>query len=152
MKKLTQQQLHCLIERYFNAETSQAEEQQLRTYLANGKYAFTAEVEDALAVMSVQRRSTRIRSSRFIAPLSRVAAAAVVGVIAVIGVHQFTAGGTHAESYAYVGGKYTEDTKVLNQIMASQLSDLADQMQQSQDAFDDQLSDLSEAMQQYENK
>jgi hypothetical protein len=151
MKKMTQQQLHSLIERYFNAETSQAEEQQLRTYLANGKYAFTAEVEDALAVMSVQRRSRR-QSSRFIAPLSRVAAAAVVGVIAVIGVHQFTAGGTHAESYAYVGGKYTEDTKVLNKIMASQLSDLANQMQQSQDAFDDQLSDLSEAMQQYENK
>lgn len=149
MKKMTQQQLHSLIEQYFNAETSVSDEQRLRTYLVRGKYKLTPEVEDALAVMSVQHRKARAHRSRFTAPLRWAAAAAVAGVFVVVGVKQFSSA-PQAMSYAYVGGRYTEDKEELNSMMDRQMSELAEQMQQSQQQFDDQLADLSEVMQQYE--
>lgn len=150
MKKMSQQQLHSLIERFFNAETSVAEERKLRTYLAFGKYNLTPEVEDALAVMSVQRKRKQARPTHFIAPLKWAAAAAVVSVIAIVGINQFSEP-TQTVSYAYIGGKYTNDSKVLNKLMNEQINDLAEQMQLSQDNFDSQIAELSEAMQQYEN-
>jgi hypothetical protein len=153
MKKMSQQQLHTLIEKYFNAETSVADENLLRNYLACGKYSLTPEVEEALAVMSVQRprAHSRLKPTHFVAPLRWAAAAAVIGVIVAVGIKQYYTP-VQNEGYAYVGGKYTNDAAVLNHMIDAQVSELAEQMQLSQQSFDDQLSDLSQVMQQYENK
>jgi hypothetical protein len=53
-------------------------------------------------------------------------------------------------NYAYVGGKYTNDAQVLNSLMTSQVNELAEQMEQSQQAIDSPLSELSEVMRQQE--
>jgi hypothetical protein len=149
MKRFTQTQLHALIERYFNAETSVAEERDLRLYLAKGKYSLTEQVEEALAVMSVQQPRARSKANHYAMPMRWIAAAAVIGIIAVIGVKHQNSVDT-GMNYAYVGGKYTNDAQVLNSLMTSQVNELAEQMEQSQQAIDSPLSELSEVMRQQE--
>jgi hypothetical protein len=78
-----------------------------------------------------------------------IAAAAVIGIIAVIGVNHQNSVDT-GMNYAYVGGKYTNDAQVLNSLMTSQVNELAEQMEQSQQAIDSPLSELSEVMRQQE--
>ena len=149
MEKMTQNRLHSLIERYFNAETTISEEKALRAYLAEGKYKLTPEVEEALAVMSVTRCVKRARSHH--AAIKWGIAATVAGVLALTGVMQFQHMQAPA-SYAYVGGRFTEDKAELDRLMNSQVSELAMQMRQSQEEMSSQIAELSEVMQQYENE
>lgn len=153
MNKLSQTQLHRLIQRYFDAETSVAEEKQLKAYLASGKYKLTAEVEDALAVLSVPRRteSQSSRRSSVAASVKWIAAAAIL-VFAFVGVTEYVQLTDEQPTYyAYVGGRYVDDRDKVDRLMQSQLDDLSDLMTQSQNAIDGQLDELSEMMQQFDN-
>lgn len=94
---ISQQTLEELIERYFDATTTEVEEECLRVLLESGRYHLTAPVREAMALMSVcavarsrnerSERRNRRRKALSIAASVAVAAVAAAGVIFGVNTH-----------------------------------------------------------------
>lgn len=118
-----------LIERYFEATATKAEEARLRAILADPDTPATPEVEEARAVMgytTLQKTIARpAEQPRHKMPWHTIASiAASVAVIAAIGFHFSTNGGTHPEATIYAQGKISHSTDDALAIMDRQLGAL----------------------------
>ncbi|MDD5871070.1 MAG: hypothetical protein PUC77_06250 [Bacteroidales bacterium] len=125
-----------LAERYFEAETTEAEETALRRFLATE--AATAEFDDLRAVMGfavVGRRRVARRHRRRTA-IRWAAAAAVVAVIVAM---PFAMSNSNEVYVAYVGGeKITDRDEVVNQMHSAMAQVLTD----DGDSFESQMDDI----------
>lgn len=136
--------LESLIARYFEAETSEAEELYLRTALASGRYPLTPTVREALAVMSltavaVQRRKKRARL--------RVmgAVAAVAAVIVTIGAWHYTSVRSN-ECVSYIAGTRVTDRDAVMNIIASDLACMGDAQAEMEADVVEQINSFSDIL------
>lgn len=141
---LSQQQLEMLIDRYFDAVTTEAEEYELRCALAAGQYSLTPKVRQALAVMSLTavRRSRRSAGRRHSSRFAYYAAAALTGaaLLAATWAYKPKADSRSPlvadECQAYIAGRATSDPKVVMNMMANDLALMAE----ASDAFAQEIS------------
>lgn len=148
---LNKEQLHRLIERYFNADTTVDEEQTLRTELATSSLNSPV-IDEARAVMGfslVQPAEIKHAAKRY--PWMRAAASiAILATIAIAGSH-ISNRNTPAECFAYVDGeKITDKSTVLN-MMFEGLSNVADAAAESQEQALSSFENLVSAMEQIES-
>lgn len=136
--------LHQLIERYFDATATSAEEAELLRDLADPTLT-SPEIEEARAVIGFfaverSRKTTRRRHL----PAGWQRAAAAVAIAAVCGVALFTMPGRDTKQpdrcVAYVGDTEVTDSRMVMAMMRSDLSDLGEASADVRDDFGDQLS------------
>lgn len=117
-----------LIERYFEATATRAEEARLRTILADPSTPATPAVEEARAVMgytALQKAITGPSDRRRTMPWRTIASiAASVAVVAAIGFHFSATGGPQPEATIYAQGKISHSTDDALAIMDRQLGAL----------------------------
>lgn len=118
-----------LIERYFEATATKAEETRLRAILADPHTPATPEVEEARAVMgytTLQKAIARpTEQPRHKMPWRTIASiAASVAVVAAIGFHFSANGGSQPEATIYAQGKISHSTDDALAIMDRQLGAL----------------------------
>jgi outer membrane murein-binding lipoprotein Lpp len=107
-------------------------------------------VEDALAVMSVERHHS-VATHSYLPTVRWVVAASICGIALLTGIAHIRQM-PETTCYAYIAGQYVDNRAQLDQLMSSQISELAEQMEQSQAEMDSQVSELSAMMQEYEQE
>lgn len=124
-------QLHKLIERYFNADTTVDEERLLKIELAHTHYSSPL-IDEARAVLgySLSRPTATITRPvrRFRASITRVAVAASIVIAAIIPVSIAIGNGSDDDnitSYALVDGNKITDNETIDEMMRRNLSMLA---------------------------
>ena len=153
---MNRDQLHILIERYFNAETTIEEERRLAEELL-ALPPGDPEADETLAVMGYARRPAttakptpaKKRSGR--KPLRRIiAGAAAAAALAIAASAVFTESGdpkpTSGECIAYVNGRRIDDEKAVMNIVAAQLGEMGDVADDISMQMENDFSDIREAM------
>lgn len=118
-----------LIERYFEATATRAEEARLRTILADPSTPATPAVEEARAVMGYTALQKAIAGpsdhrSRIMPWRTIASIAASVAVVAAIGFHFSATGGPQPDATIYAQGKISHSTDDALAIMDRQLGAL----------------------------
>ncbi len=131
-----------MIDRYFEAETTECEEVLLKNYLVHGKYRMTRVVKDALAVMSLSA-TVAARKKRCHSIWYGVGIAASLAVVAIVGAHllkgeeqdvcEMYIAGLHVPGHEWVADKIQADLREVNEasekaadMVGSELSDFMD--------------------------
>lgn len=138
------EQIHNLIDRYFEGETTLDQERQLRQLLATTTDD-SPDIAEARAVLGVTKKIAGSRRrpyfKRFV--VSSVAASVIVAVLiggAVLSRQQTQ----HPVMMAYVGGEKTTDTDDVLAIMHSQLSSISTADREVNAEIDAQLTVMSD--------
>lgn len=153
---MNRDQLHNLIERYFNAETTTEEERLLAEKLLAIPPG-DPEADEALAVMGYARASAspagKISAGRKTGrkPIRRIiAGVAAAAALAIAASAVFTESGdlgpASGECIAYVNGRRIDDEKVVMDIVAAQLGEMGDVADGISMQMESDLSDIREAM------
>lgn len=139
-------ELHKLIELYFEGRTTLQQERNLREVLASMSAPYSPEVESALAVMgyaSVMQpvaETRQIRNRRWMP-----AAAAAVSLLVVVAITWMLTGSRalHEDNIcvAYVGGVKISSTEQVMEMMNAELSSIST----AQDGLDNELLEQREA-------
>lgn len=130
---MNREELHNLIERYFNAETSVAEECILRRELANSALHGDPLADEARAVMgfaigspaAVERRPHKHKSIPSFYQWRNVAAA-IVALAATASIMIGAIRHPNGECVAYLNGERISDRQTVMRLMFSDLGDMAD--------------------------
>lgn len=153
---MTDKELHILIERYFAAETSIAEERQLRKVLASHSAPVGTDslIDEAKAVMSVpavigeplpatSSRPTR-KTLRFAAPVwwQSAAAVAIIAVLAT-GIIHINRSTPRGECVAYLNGREISDRDAVMNMMFNDLSEMEAASASLQHEISDDFSDIA---------
>lgn len=142
---MNEKELHILIERYFDGDTSVTEERRLLDALLSHPPGDRA-VDEALAVMGYARVSGPAEmTARSLYRRIMTAAAAVLLVISAVGVFFLTTShtsGTQSECYAYVGGERIEDRDQIESIMKVQMCDMGDAADEVEKQLAEDLGDF----------
>ncbi len=143
---ISQATLEALIERYFEAETSEFEEECLRQLLAGGNYRLTRPVQEAMAVMSLCAKQ-RIGSRRPKRTAARWAAvAASIAVLAAVGIALPKAQQPQPDvCVAYITGVEVNDSEAVMSIIQSDLECMSQAAQSVE--IDNQLNDFKDIIQ-----
>lgn len=149
---LNQEQLHRLIERYFNADTTVNEERVLLTELAT-THLDSPVINEARAVMgfSLSHRSVHKPVAKRRPWLRAAASVAVLATIAVTGYRASLNSYTTAECFAYVDGERITDKSTVLSMMFEGLSNVADAAEESQEQALDSFENLVWAMEQIDS-
>lgn len=138
-------QIHQLIERYFDATTTEAEERQLRHLLATTKF-LTPEIEQARAVIGFYAASKEInqKKRKRTINLPRIAAAVVIAAVSATAATLFFSGNeTENRCIAYVGGVEITDQDHVLSIMHEDLQLFEDAADNIEADLDNELSILA---------
>lgn len=147
-------EMYRLIRRYFDGETSSADESRLRSLLSlSGDRS--DDVEEARAVMGVfatarniGRKAPANERRRFLmTPLSAVASIAVLLVVS-IGVATRSEASDFDKCYASVGGRVINDRQTIEAIVSEDLASISEASQSVNESVADDLSILRESMKQ----
>ena len=124
-------QLHNLIERYFDATTSLDEERQLKQELANTRLSSSL-IDEAHAVLgySLSRPTVAVTRPvrRFRSSVTRVAVAASIVIAALIPISIIIGNGSgedNCTSYALVDGNKITDNETIDEMMRRNFSMIA---------------------------
>lgn len=128
-------QLHNLIERYFDADTSIDEERRLKHELTHTHHSSTL-IDEARAVMGYSVSKSPAKDSPAIKPykqkrlLAAVSIAASIAIVAIAVTTAFShlnpAPADVTESYAFVDGTKITDDNTIAEMMAAHLNIIAD--------------------------
>lgn len=143
--RLTQAELEALIARYFDAVTTEEEEDTLRHALATGKYQSTPPVKGALAALSlasVGRRQKRIRQNR-IALVGRVAA---ILVVAAVGAAWLMNSDRQKVCETYIAGTKIEDKKMVMSMISNDLACMTEASEDFAPQIEEQFDDISKLL------
>ena len=139
--KLTDEQLCQLIDRYFEAETSLEEEALLRRMVAHRTEPQFNAIRAVLGYASAKRRASAERCRR---SLLRVAtAAAVVAVVASVGIGIAHGHSVDGACYAMVGGTRINDEAQVVALMQGSLGDIGDAAAEASAGIESQFSDFA---------
>lgn len=137
---LTQNDLETLIERYFEAETSESEEALLRNSLMQGNYRLTPQVREALAVMSLSAYSAgRRRRHRSFYSIAGIAASLAIIVSVALHVHHARNAGM---CEMYIAGVQVSDRVAVMKAIEADLKELSDASAASDDVIGCELSEF----------
>lgn len=138
-------EIHKLIELYFDGLTTLEQERQLREALASMEAPYSPEVESAMAVMGYTSVMRPVTKSKLRKPARWMpaAAAAVSLVVAVAIALMFTGRGLYNENscVAYVGGVKVSSPEQVMELMDSELSSIS----KASDGFDNEVLEQKEA-------
>lgn len=146
------EQLNTLIERYFNGETSVAEERILRDELAASQLG-SPEINEARAVMgySIAQRNTHHKANNRRVWLRAAASLAIIATLTVTAYRLNLNDHISTQCFAYVDGqRITDNDQVIN-MMFEGLSNVADAADESQLQAISSLEDLVSAMNQLDS-
>lgn len=136
---LTQKDLERLIDRYFEADTSESEEALLRSCLAHGRYRLTPEVREALAVMSLSAYAAGRRRRRSFYSIAGIAAS--LAIVASVAMHVH-----HAQNAGmcemYIAGVQVSDRARVMEAIEADLKELSDASAASGDVIGAELSEF----------
>lgn len=118
-------ELESLIARYFEAETTEAEELHLRAALASGRYPLTPAVREALAVMSLTAVAARRRKKRTRLRAVSAAAAAIAALTVSVGAWHYTSTRSNV-CVTYIAGTRVTDRDAVMSIIAADLACMGD--------------------------
>lgn len=122
--RLAQKDLESLIDRYFEAQTSESEEVLLKNYLAHGRYRLTPDVVDALAVMSLSASAASKRHRRrTLASLVSIGASLAIVTTAALHMHtdnnhgvcEMYIAGVQVSGSEWVSDKIQSDLKIVSE-------------------------------------
>ncbi len=152
---MTDKELHLLIERYFEAETSIAEERELRKALASHSAPVGTDplIDEAKAVMGVTAvisapqsatSSRPPRKTRRLAPPVWWQSAAAVAIIAILvtGIIHINRA-PRGECVAYLNGREISDRDAVMNMMFSDLSEMEAASASLQNEISDDFSDIA---------
>lgn len=140
---MNRDELHILIERYFDGDTTPEEEKSLLATLLSMPPG-DEEADEALAVMGYARLKPRkeiaVRRRNF----TGIAAAAVAMVLVAFGLTLYfsTPHIDAGECYAYVGGERIESEEVIRALMADQLEEMSEASEDVSRQITDDLDDF----------
>lgn len=148
--------LYSLIKRYFEGETSSADESRLKSLLSRSEDR-SEEVEEARAVLGVfatsrvlmKRTATtgRKRIHRFFAPLGAVASVAALLVMS-IGVATNTRASDLNKCYVSIGGHVINDRNTVEALVIADIASIAEASQSVDKSVTDGLNLLGESLEQ----
>lgn len=142
---MNEKELHILIERYFDGDTSVTEERRLLDALLSHPPG-DREVDEALAVMGFARVVVPAEmTARRLFKRIMTAAAVVLLVISAAGAFFLTTSQSSApqsECYAYVGGERIEDKNQIESIMKIQMCDMGDAADEVEKQLAEDLGDF----------
>lgn len=153
---MTDKELHLLIERYFEAETSIAEERELRKALASHSAPVGTDplIDEAKAVMGVTAVISEPQSAISARPprkTRRLAhpvwwqSAAAVAIIAILvtGIIHINRSAPRGECVAYLNGREISDRDAVMNMMFSDLSEMEAASASLQNEISDDFSDIA---------
>ncbi len=138
--RLAQEDLEVLIERYFEAETSECEEVLLKKHLMYGKYKLTPAVKDALAVMSLSARCATCKSSHSVIR-NVMGIAASLAIVLSVSMHLDSVADTGV-CEMYVAGVHVSDRASVMAKMQADLREASDACDSSRGVVESQLSEF----------
>lgn len=137
--EITQTKLEELINKYFEAQTSEAEEKFLREYLGSGKYAVTPEIEAILAMFSLRsqeiKKYRKQRTKKFWIETASIAAS--VALVISIALHfsirqnnicEMYIAGVECSDHNIIMQNIENDLALMNQITSANDNLVADQL------------------------
>ena len=133
---LTEQRLNQLIERYFDGETTAADEAMLRRELATNRWhsSIADEARFALGYFSMTKPQVETRRKSW---ARRLAAAACIGLLLTMGIMMLNA--RLGQCVAWVGGQPIDDQEQVMNLIASDLGSMGDASDELQQNMFDQL-------------
>ena len=136
--------IKLLIDRYFDATASLEEEAELRHAVASCNDAEFDEIRAVLGFMAVKRGKQRKINRRHSMLTASVAAAAVVAVVAFIGLGDFGSGDVHSPGtcYAMVNGSRIDDEAQVLSLMQAGLSDICSEASDANGYIESQFNEL----------
>lgn len=156
-ERLDQTQLETLIRLYFDAATTEDEEDALRRALAAGDCELTPTVREAMALMSLdatRRRHAAEQRGAELRPRRRravyAAAAVLVGAAVVAAAWAYrptraaTIGSQTEICRTYIAGRCIEDRDVVMNVMAGDLAVMAEASREFADGMDSQINEISD--------
>lgn len=146
----TIEQIHQLIDAYFDAQTTTEEETLLKQILANVDVS-TPKIQEARAVLGLfaYKRKNNIGKKRFSFRFKRVLKyAALIAVCAVIGitVTNKIIESESTKNMAWIGGKVVTDEDVTLNLLNEQLQDIATANENTFDMVAENFNDVSQAL------
>lgn len=156
--------IHYLIDRYFEGETSLAQEQELRRLVATQSESADPAIREARAVLGyfaegrhadeqpmeeqpTEKLYVGKRTGRFI-HVSRIAGiAAAIAVVAIIGVKLHGLGSATSDCYTYVGSRCITDRDAVEAAIFSDLKAVSEASENVEDEITDDINLLHEALQ-----
>lgn len=116
-----------LSQRYFEAETTDEEESQLRQFAATTRDADFDELRAVMGLMAVARQKPK----RHVAPLRYIGMAASLLMVLGLSVFFATQQTSEPEYIAYVGGKRITDAQQVMQLMQSSMEEFSTEIDAS---------------------
>ena len=146
----TIEQIHQLIDAYFDARTTLEEETLLRQILANVDVS-TPKIQEARAVLGLfayNRRNTAGKKKLAVQFKRIIKYAAIIAVCAVIGVTVTNKiiEGESTKNMAWIGGKVVTDEDVTLNLLNEQLQDIATANENTFDMVAENFNDVSQAL------
>ena len=138
--QLTDAQLRQIIDRYFEAETSLEEEALLRRMVAHRTEPQFNAIRAVLGYATAKRRTAAKHHRK---PWPRVAAAAIVAVVASVGIGIIYSHSMNDTCYAMVGGTRIDDEARVVALMQGSLSDIGDAATEASIGIESQFSDFA---------
>lgn len=143
--------IDLLVERYFNAETTIEEEEELKLLVANDSNPRYDDIRAVLGYVTVKRGQRKKAFGRNAFGTAMRVAAMVAVVIAVgFGIMRMTSqeeNGIDNHCYAYVQGQRISDVETVTAIMGDNLSDLRTAAGETDEDIQGQFEDVRNALQ-----
>lgn len=160
IQAMTSENLHSLINRYFEGDTTTSEEELLKQALTDDRFCNDELANEALAVLSYsavsapyckndterylrQESKTRLKTSKTRLIIRYVAAACIATALIIPVWHRLTM--NPGECTAYVNGIRIDDDDIVTSLMISQLSDAAQASTQIEADINSDLSQIATA-------
>lgn len=144
---MNKNELHILIERYFNAETSVEEEKKLRNSLLS-LVCPDDEEQEALAVMGYASLIP-VKTKRPVSRLYRYTAVAACLLVLIAGIYktvEMDRIDEQSKCIAYVGGMAIKDEAAVMNLVASQLSDMSQMSKEMHSEIENDFNDIITAI------
>ncbi len=142
--QLTQSELETLIGRYFNADTTEEEEEILRHALATGAYQSSQAVGEALALMSLTSTSRKVTKSRHrFTYLRHAAAILIVAALGVVWLMNFNQPNV---CETYIAGTKIEEKQMVMSIISNDLACMSEAAEYFAPDIDAQFDDISKLL------
>ena len=147
---MNKQELHILIEKYFQADTSLEQERQLKKELCNTTFS-SALIDEARAVLGysmIQPHTNKLTVRRFKVSIHHIAVAASIAFVATIGFIGLADNNDTSPSYAIVDGETITDDKIIFEMVKQSLDLIAEANENAQNRTDLDMKEILGNLQQ----
>ena len=142
----TLENIHELIDRFFDAQTSPDEEKILRQILVNIPYS-SPKIDEARAYFSLFAMNKKASSRKKRLALRRIISiAATITVIAVIGIAYFIPSKPNQEYFSCIAGNISDDENTALNIFYEQINDAAEANSIMEQTIFESINDFSDAI------